>query len=70
MSLAPIALFGYKRPEHLTRTLKALRASPLARASELHVFSDGPKQLGIQCQGLELFWHIGREISAGGGFSH
>ena len=43
MSLAPIALFGYKRPEHLTRTLKALRASPLARASELHVFSDGPK---------------------------
>jgi hypothetical protein len=44
MSLAPIALFGYKRPEHLTRTLKALQTSPLARASELHVFSDGPKQ--------------------------
>jgi len=44
MSLAPIALFGYKRPEHLTRMLKALQASPLARASELHVFSDGPKQ--------------------------
>mgnify|MGYP001559167771 FL=1 len=43
MSLAPIALFGYKRPEHLTRTLKALQSSPLAHASELHVFSDGPK---------------------------
>lgn len=43
MSLAPIALFGYKRPEHLTRTLKALQACPLAGASELHVFSDGPK---------------------------
>ena len=43
MTLAPIALFGYKRPEHLTRTLEALQASPLARASELHVFSDGPK---------------------------
>ena len=43
MSLAPIALFGYKRPEHLIRTLKALQACPLARASELHVFSDGPK---------------------------
>lgn len=43
MSLAPIALFGYKRPEHLTRTLAALQASPLARASKLHVFSDGPK---------------------------
>ena len=41
--LAPIALFGYKRPEHLARTLKALQASPLARTSELHVFSDGPK---------------------------
>ena len=43
IALAPIALFGYKRPEHLVRTLEALKASPLACASELHVFSDGPK---------------------------
>ena len=43
MSLAPIALFAYKRPEHLTRVLESLRVNPLARVSQLHVFSDGPK---------------------------
>lgn len=46
MSLAPIALFGYKRPEHLRRTLEALQVCPLARESELHVFIDGPKRVG------------------------
>lgn len=44
MSPAPVALFAYNRPDHLIRTLKALQASPLAAASELHVFADGPKQ--------------------------
>ena len=43
MSLAPIALFAYKRPEHLTRVIESLRVNPLARVSQLHVFSDGPK---------------------------
>jgi hypothetical protein len=43
MSLAPIALFAYNRPVHLAQTLSALRANPLARESELFVFSDGPK---------------------------
>lgn len=46
MSLAPIALFGYKRPEHLRRTLKALQVCAQARGSELHVFIDGPKHVG------------------------
>ena len=40
---APIALFAYNRPTHLARTLSALQANPLARESELFVFSDGPK---------------------------
>lgn len=52
MSLAPIALFGYNRPEHLTRALTALQASPLARTSELHVFSDGPKH-SADCLAVE-----------------
>lgn len=43
MPLAPIALFAYKRPEHLTRVIESLRVNPLARVSQLHVFSDGPK---------------------------
>lgn len=43
MSLAPIALFAYNRPAHLARTLSALRSNPLARESDLFVFSDGPR---------------------------
>lgn len=44
MSLAPIALFAYRRPSHLQRTLEALRRNPQASSSRLLVFSDGPKK--------------------------
>lgn len=44
MRPAPIAIFAYNRPEHLARAIRALKANDLARASELHIFSDGPKQ--------------------------
>lgn len=44
MSLAPIALFVYNRPDHLAATLEALRANALAARSCLHIFSDGPKK--------------------------
>jgi Glycosyl transferase family 2 len=40
---APIVLFAYRRPEHLERTLAALRCNPEARDTELHIFCDGPK---------------------------
>jgi hypothetical protein len=40
---APIAVFAYKRPEHLRRTLQALLANPEAAESQLTVFCDGPK---------------------------
>jgi hypothetical protein len=40
---ALIVLFVYRRPDHLTRTLSALRENPEARDSVLFVFSDGPK---------------------------
>ena len=43
MRPAPIALFAYNRPQHLQRTLSALRANALAAESHLHIFSDGPK---------------------------
>lgn len=46
MSPAPIALFVYNRPDHVTRTLKTLQRNSMARLSELHVFSDGPKNAG------------------------
>ncbi len=44
MTLAPIALFVYNRPEHARRTLAALRDDPLARVSDLTVFADAAKR--------------------------
>ncbi len=44
MTLAPIALFAYNRPEHLRKSLDALLADPLAAESELHVFCDAAKK--------------------------
>jgi len=41
--LAPVALFAYRRPEHLARTLESLRANPECGSTELFVFSDGAK---------------------------
>ena len=43
MSPAPIALFAYNRPAHMRRAVDALRANELAAASDLHIFSDGPR---------------------------
>ncbi|MES2937385.1 MAG: glycosyltransferase family 2 protein [Pseudomonadota bacterium] len=42
-ALAPIALFAYKRPDHLSRALASLRANPEAAGSRLVVFCDGSK---------------------------
>lgn len=39
---APIALFVYKRPEHTMRTVQALQANSLAKASKLFVFAEAP----------------------------
>jgi GT2 family glycosyltransferase len=41
---APIALVAYNRPLHFRQTVQALRADPLAAASDLWVFCDAPKQ--------------------------
>ena len=40
---APIALFAYKRPDHLRRVLDALAANPEAATSDIFVFSDAPR---------------------------
>ena len=42
-SLAPIAFFVYKRPDHTRRTLEALAANEPASESELFIFSDGAR---------------------------
>jgi len=43
MKLAPIALFAYNRPSHLSRTLEALSRNELAADSDLFVFCDGSR---------------------------
>lgn len=43
MTLAPIALFAYKRLNVLQKTLEALKLNTLASESELFIFSDGAK---------------------------
>jgi hypothetical protein len=43
MSLAPIALFIYKRPAHLRRALESLASCAEASQSALHIFADAPK---------------------------
>lgn len=43
MSLAPIVLFTYNRPDHTRLTIEALLRNSEAKDSALHVFSDGPK---------------------------
>lgn len=43
MSLAPILLFTYNRPDHTRQTLEALLNNHLSAESELFVFSDGYK---------------------------
>lgn len=43
MTLAPIILFAYRRPDHLRRTLDALLSSPEAGQSDLFVFCDGAR---------------------------
>jgi len=42
--ISPIALFAYNRPDHLARTIEALRQNKLASESELYIFCDGPKK--------------------------
>jgi len=43
-NLAPIILFAYNRPEHLTRTLAALSDNELASDSILIIYCDGAKK--------------------------
>lgn len=44
MSLAPIILFVYNRPEHTRKTLEALANNFFADDSVLYIYADGPKK--------------------------
>lgn len=40
---APIALFAFRRPDHLRRCLDSLRENPQASSTDLWIFCDGPR---------------------------
>jgi hypothetical protein len=44
MTYAPIAVFAYNRPQHLSRTLNALKNNKEAAQSVLYLFLDGAKE--------------------------
>ena len=44
MTLAPIVIFSYDRPDHLSQTLNALAKNDLANESELFLYCDGAKE--------------------------
>jgi glycosyltransferase involved in cell wall biosynthesis len=41
--LAPIAIFGYNRPNHLKRCLESLQNNKESISSDVYIFLDGPK---------------------------
>lgn len=43
MSIAPIVLFVFNRPEHTEKTIESLKGNPQCIQSELFIFSDGPR---------------------------
>lgn len=43
MKTAPIILFCFNRPEHLKKTVEALKNNALASVSDLYIYSDGPR---------------------------
>lgn len=44
MVLAPIVIFSYDRPDHLSKTLDALAKNTFANESELFIYCDGAKE--------------------------
>jgi hypothetical protein len=56
--LAPVALFAYKRLDHLKVTLEHLSRNPEASRTRLYVFSDGPKTAADQAAVAEVRRHI------------
>jgi hypothetical protein len=43
VTLAPIALFVYNRPQHTAQTVEALQRNDLAKESHLYIFADAPR---------------------------
>ena len=44
MTLSPVIIFNYNRPDHSLRTWEALSQNELAKDTELYLYCDGPKE--------------------------
>jgi len=58
MTLAPIVLFVYNRPDHTRQTVEALQRNELAAESHLFIFSDGPKNEKVAAKVHEVRRYI------------
>ena len=54
MTVSPIVLFVYNRPEHTRKTLNALQKNDLASESELFIYSDAPKSYDVRNSVIEV----------------
>lgn len=54
VATATIALFAYRRPDHLRRALDSLARNPLARASPLVIFCDGARDPAAAAEVAEV----------------
>ena len=54
MKYAPVVIFSYDRPDHLSQTLAALAKNDLASESELFLFCDGAKESASQEQKVRI----------------
>lgn len=66
MQLAPILLFVYNRHSHTRQTIEALLSNPLAKDSEIFIYSDAPKDQKAQ----EKVQEVREYIHSITGFKH
>lgn len=64
MSLAPIILFVYKRPDHIRKIVESLSKNVFANESELYIYSDGADS----SKDIELVGRVRKYIKSITGF--
>ncbi len=65
---APVALFAYRRPDHLRRALDSLAANPGADQTQVSIYCDGAKS-GTDREAVELVREIARGVHDSGMFA-
>ena len=62
MALAPIAIFAYRRPNHLRMTLESLLRTPEFRLSPVVIYCDGPKD-PVDAELVEQTRNVARQLA-------